>query len=880
MRSLRPCLLAIAATLLVASSGVATATPAAPVDHDPPDPALAAGVLKPGRVSASSQDHGATPQKAVDRDLTSAWRGDSGDEWLQLDLRSPHDVVKVQQTFTDEDVWKFVIEGSLDGKRWAVLVDRSTGRAGKTFADSVNGEYRYVRLHVLGSAKHYKASSVDFHAVGSAPTTDLTAGATASASSTLPGYEPADALDGNVSSYWVAGDGSVPQWLKVDLHATKRISAVQQNFKDVDTWRFVIEGSVDDATWTPLVDHRDGVRGQTFHQPVDGRYRYLRLTITASASNFWAGSTEFRVFGPAGAPTPRELAAGTKATSSSLQPGHEPFNAVDTDPRTSWQALDTTTPQALTVDLGNAALLDHVRQSFPTEDTWKFVLEASRDGKSWTTVLDRSHGAKGRTFEVDVKGSYRFVRLRVPSPSAGGQPAASEDLTVYGTGSPLRTRWWEDRSGVARFFPVWQGITLDDVRAQLDTLKAQGHNAIELAPIFEGNRDVWAGLGVTNLYNVHPDVGTFQDLQELLDAAHARDMKILFFANPGYAHDSAPFFQKALQDFANGVDSPERCWFDIRSEPGEYDRWVYNATYHAYYWARWDDHAPSFHFAKQCWRDEVRKYVKFWMDKGFDGMIFDAPDVYHQTTLEYNNEAITDVMRNYDTFTNSEGARERRFITDWHYNSLQDYTITQWATPPDPGSSRILDAIESGNPDAIDLVLKGYRDEMVEAGGITQTPPNWGRKGYPADKRLLEIATLTTMGTLFYVHNDYYEIDPIKDELPNWTQAQRDMLYTLMKAQSSYAALSPSGLRVKLPTNDNGKYYAFLRTNKDGSVKAVVVLNYQPAAAEITVDLTGIGVGLHQTPIDLVTGKPAAPITSASHRVKVPAYGATILTVD
>lgn len=75
----------------------------------------------------------------------------------------------------------------------------------------------------------------------------------------------------------------------------------------------------------------------------------------------------------------------------------------------------------------------------------------------------------------------------------------------------------------------------------------------------------------------------------------------------------------------------------------------------------------------------------FWMDKVFDGMIFDAPDVYHQTTLAYNNEAITDVMCNYDTFMNAEGAGQRCFITDWHYYNLQDYPITQWAIPPRPG---------------------------------------------------------------------------------------------------------------------------------------------------------------------------------------------------
>lgn len=711
------------------------------------------GPIPAAKVAASSHRDGDAPGQAVDGDLSTAWRAEAVDEpaSLTVDLGGRHRVEKIQQTFADDDVWRFVVEGSIDGEEWAVLVDRAAGRPGRTFADGVTGVYRQLRLRVLGSAGGHAASSVDFRVVGSKPGTD---------------------------------------------------------------------------------------------------------------------------------PVIRELAAGTKALSSSLQPGHEPFRAVDDDPRTAWRARETDTPQTLTVDLGTAALVRRVEQSFEHRATWPFRIDVSRDGERWVSAVDHADGAAGQAFAVEVSGSYRFVRLTVTGPSGAGHAASSSGLKVFGIGSPVRTRWWEDRSGVARFFPVWQRLTLDDIRAQLDTLKAQGHNAIELAPIFEGYREVWAGLGVTDLYNVHPDVGTFADLDRLLEAAHDRDMKIIFFANPGYAHDSAPFFRKALRDFRDGIDSAERCWFDIRPEPGPYDRWVHNEEFGAYYWARWDDAAPSFDFAKQCWRDEVRKYIAFWMDKGFDGIVFDAPDVYHQTTLEFNNEAITDVTGNYDTFVNAEGSRDRSVITDWHYNSLQDYTITQWAIPPNPGSSRLLDAIDSGNPDALESVLRGYRDEMVEAGGITQTPPNWGRRDYPVDKRLLEIATLTTMGTLFYVHNDYFTINPNELDFPHWTDDQLDTLHTLMKVQSSYAALAPSGQRVKLPTNDDTKFYAFVRTNKNASVKALVVLNFQPTGEDISVDLTDVDINTDQVPIDLMNGVAAAPITSASHTIHVAGRAAAILAVD
>lgn len=864
--------------------------------------------IRPVQVTASSSDSLSTaPENAVDGDVSSAWRAArAGSAWLELDLGGHYSLRKVQQTFADNEVWRFVVKGSVDGREWATLVDKSAGQSGRTFAEGVNGIFRYIRLVVISSQAGHRASSLDLKVTGTRPIENIAAGQTATASSYKAGYAPTDAFDGNMSSFWAAEPARGPRWLTVDLGQSREVLAVEQNFKDFDTWRFKIEGSLDGEDWTMLADHTAGAKGQSFHLPARGAFRYIRLTIIRLtipptpqsahlmtdevASGSWADSVELKVFGPASIGE-RNLASGTAVQSSSLKLGHEPFNAVDNDPKTWWEAHDAATPQSLTVDLGNDSLISSVEQSFVHADGWEFTIEGSRDKTGWKLLVNNRRGAEGRTFRRDVRGTYRYIRVTITGPSGANRPAAVKELKVFGTGSPVRTRWWEDRSGVARFYPVWQGIRLDEITAQLDTLKAQGHSAIELAPIFEGNRDLWAGLGVTNLYNIHPDVGTFEDLRELLDAAHARDMKILFFANPGYAHESAPFFQKALRDFRDGVDSVERSWFDIRSTPGPWfepwsacwacnPRWRYNEEYDAWYWATWDPRAPSFNFRTQAWREETRKYIRFWMDKGLDGMVLDAPSVYHYMTRKRNNNTLIRPLHNYDTFRNGEGLFGRRFVTNWHYNSLQDYTITAWEHPDNgPGRSTILDAIDSGNPDGIDNVLKSYRDQVVEAGGITQTPPNWGRRDYPVDKRLLEVATLTTMGTLFYVHNDFYTINPIEQEFPHWTDQQMDMFYQLMKVQSSYDALSPTGLRVKLPTNDNSQYYAFLRTNKDGSVKALVVLNFQDSARDVTLDLSNIGISTDQTPIDLARDAAAPAITSSSYTVHVPAYGAVILAV-
>jgi hypothetical protein len=68
--------------------------------------------------------------------------------------------------------------------------------------------------------------------------------------------------------------------------------------------------------------------------------------------------------------------------------------------------------------------------------------------------------------------------------------------------------------------------------------------------------------------------------------------------------------------------------------------------------------------------------------------------------------------------------------------------------------------------------------------------------------------------------------------------------------------------------------------NRDGSVKALVILNLQGTSQSITVNLTHTDIGTSQIPVDLLTGGAGPAITSASYTVTLPAYGFTVLGVD
>lgn len=131
---------------------------------------------------------------------------------------------------------------------------------------------------------------------------------------------------------------------------------------------------------------------------------------------------------------------------------------------------------------------------------------------------------------------------------------------------------------VDRFFPgsghAWQspadpsgfyGGRITGITEKLDYIQGIGFNTLWLSPIFPSPSH--HGYDATDLFSVEPRLGTLDDLQGLLDACHARGMRVLLDFVPNHWSDQHPIFQSALQD----EHSPYRDWFTFTRWPAEYE---------------------------------------------------------------------------------------------------------------------------------------------------------------------------------------------------------------------------------------------------------------------------------------------------------------------
>ncbi|WP_063785990.1 alpha-L-fucosidase [Streptomyces sp. MMG1533] len=129
---------------------------------------------------------------------------------------------------------------------------------------------------------------------------DVAAGRTASASSeeTSKGNTAAKAVDGSTATRWCASNGNTGHWLKVDLGTTKSLTGTRIAWElDATNYRYRIEGSTDNSTWTTLADRTATTStSQVQVSAFRAQARYVRVTVTGLPATVWASIRSLEVY--------------------------------------------------------------------------------------------------------------------------------------------------------------------------------------------------------------------------------------------------------------------------------------------------------------------------------------------------------------------------------------------------------------------------------------------------------------------------------------------------------------------------------------------------------------------------------------------------------
>ena len=200
----------------------------------------------------------------------------------------------------------------------------------------------------------------------------------------------------------------------------------------------------------------------------------------------------------------------------------------------------------------------------------------------------------------------------------------------------LREDWYKNSS----FYHIWVKSFADSdgdgcgdfkgIEDKLDYIKNDvGCDAIWLSPIFECNyvsKKVgfnMHGYDTFNYYSLNSYFGTEEDLVSLIIAVHQKGMKIIFDFVPNHTSDAHPWFLSSQNN-----DSDKRNWYLWNDEKLSWDNGMTSDTWHkkgsSYYYGAFNGMMPDLNFRNYEVREEMKNVVRYWLNRGFDGLRVDA----------------------------------------------------------------------------------------------------------------------------------------------------------------------------------------------------------------------------------------------------------------
>lgn len=228
----------------------------------------------------------------------------------------------------------------------------------------------------------------------------------------------------------------------------------------------------------------------------------------------------------------------------------------------------------------------------------------------------------------------------MPGTTTGAVPG--EGAAPGTRATPSAGPWWHNAvvyQVYPRSFADGDGDGIGDLPgllARLDHIAGLGAGAVWLCPVYPspGHDN---GYDVADYRGVDPVFGTLDDLAAVVDAAHARGLRVILDVVVNHTSDEHPWFHASRDPAA-----PEREWYVWRpprpgfrgGEPGAEptnwgaafggSAWTWDGESGEYYLSLFSRWQPDLNWENPALRDRIHAMMRWWLDRGIDGFRMDV----------------------------------------------------------------------------------------------------------------------------------------------------------------------------------------------------------------------------------------------------------------
>ncbi len=271
-------------------------------------------------------------------------------------------------------------------------------------------------------------------------------------------------------------------------------------------------------------------------------------------------------------------------------------------------------------------------------------------------------------------------------------------------------KWWQ-KSVVYQIYPKsfndTTGNGVGDIQGiieKLDYLKKLGVDVIWLTPIYASPQKD-NGYDISDYYAIHPEYGTMEDFEKLLDEAHHREVKIIMDIVVNHTSTDHQWFKESRRS----KDNPYRNYYiwketEANIPPTNWQSkfggsaWELDEGTGEYYLHLFDVTQADLNWENEAVRDDVYKMMNFWLDKGVDGFRLDVINLISKDQRFPDDDGSVPPGDGRKFYT--DGPRVHEFL---HEMNQQVFKNRETMTVGEMSSTTIKDCTQYSNPKSEEL---------------------------------------------------------------------------------------------------------------------------------------------------------------------------------
>lgn len=248
--------------------------------------------------------------------------------------------------------------------------------------------------------------------------------------------------------------------------------------------------------------------------------------------------------------------------------------------------------------------------------------------------------------------------------------------------------------------------------SKIDYLQDLGVDCVWLSPCFDSPMEDM-GYDVSDYQKVYRSYGTVEDIDQLTQACHERNIKLVLDLVVNHTSSAHPWFQASRSSQA----SSKRDWYiwrpprytenGIRIPPTNWrsyfagSTWTFDESSQEYYLHLYAPSQPDLNWDNPKVRSAVyEETMRFWLDRGIDGFRIDTVNKYSKDT-RFLDVHVTDPSSPYQPAPEMwcNGPNIHTYLREMHQQVLAPYSAVSIGELSNcPSASDVLPYVSASDP--------------------------------------------------------------------------------------------------------------------------------------------------------------------------------------